>query len=77
MNDSGAIVRAVAAGAGLACVSALAASQASTNAKVQYVQLEELQLTRPLWRVQRTTPVVSPLLTGFINALEQVIEESE
>lgn len=73
VDDSGAIVRAVAAGAGLACVSRLAATQASALARVQFVALPGLSLQRPLWRVDRHGAARAPLIERFIAALDQAM----
>lgn len=73
-DDSGAIVRAVAHGAGLACVSGLAARQASAANPVQFVALPALSLRRPLWRLDRPTPVQTPIVTRFCAALEQALD---
>lgn len=73
IDDSGAIVRAVAAGAGLACVSRLAAAQASAASRVRFVDLPELSLRRPLWCVQRTAPGRSPIVEHFRRALDTAI----
>ncbi|NNC23232.1 LysR family transcriptional regulator [Salinisphaera sp. USBA-960] len=77
-NDSGAIVRAVAGGAGLACVSQHATRQASALTAVQTVELADLALERPLWRISaRSTgdhhpPVVARVLTCIDNWLDAI-----
>ncbi|MES1928697.1 transcriptional regulator [Salinisphaera dokdonensis CL-ES53] len=73
IDDSGAIVRAVANGAGLACVSQLAARQASAANPVQFVDLPALSLARPLWRVRRDTLVNTPIVDRFCTALDQAL----
>jgi len=72
-DDSGAIVRAVAHGAGLACISGLAARQAGAANPVQFVTLPSLSLTRPLWRLRRQTPAHTPIVTHFCDALESAL----
>lgn len=74
-DDSGAIVRAVAHGAGLACVSGLAARQASAAHPVQFVALPSLSLRRPLWRLERPTPARTPVVTQFCSALEAALDQ--
>ncbi|ROO31850.1 LysR family transcriptional regulator [Salinisphaera orenii YIM 95161] len=73
IDDSGAIVRAVAAGAGLACVSRLAAIQASANARVQCLDLPGLSLQRPLWCLSRAGHAHSPLIERFRATLDGAI----
>lgn len=72
-DDSGAIVRAVAHGAGLACVSGLAARQASAANPVQFVNLPSLALTRPLWRLRREPLAHAPLINAFCAALDRAL----
>lgn len=72
-DDSGAIVRAVAHGAGLACVSGLAARQASAANPVQFVSLASLSLTRPLWRLRRQALAHAPLINAFCAALDRAL----
>ncbi len=73
VDDSGAMVRAVAAGAGLACVSRRAATQASALARVQFVDLPGLSLQRPLWRVGRYGAALAPIVERFMAALAQTM----
>lgn len=73
IDDSGAIVRAVAAGAGLACVSRLAAERVGTAAKVKFVHLPPLQLDRPLWRIFRADVTPSPLTRRVVKVLKQAM----
>ncbi|MCS4504454.1 HTH-type transcriptional regulator CysL [wastewater metagenome] len=74
MDDSGAIVRAVASGAGLACVSRLAAAQASVRGGVRFVDVPELSLRRPLWCVRRAVPAHSPVVERFLRALDAALD---
>lgn len=73
LDDSEAVVRAVAAGAGLACVSRLAAEDALAARRVRLVPLKGLTLTRPLWQVRRNIGVVSPLVERFVSELDTVL----
>lgn len=73
IDDSGAIVRAVAAGAGLACVNRLAATQATTHDRVQCLDLPGLSLRRPLWCLRRTGRDHSPLVERFRSALDAAL----
>jgi len=72
VDDSGAIVRAVSAGAGLACVSRQAATQASAVARVQFVDLTGLSLQRPLWCVERRGGARAPIVGRLLAALDHV-----
>ena len=75
IDDSGAIVRAVASGAGLACVSGLAAEQASAANPVQFVSLAGLALARPLWRLYRvSTARGDSLLRRFEAELDAALD---
>lgn len=69
IDDSGAIVRAVAAGAGLACVSRLAAERAGAPARIKFVDLPPLRLDRPLWRITRADITPSPLTQRVVKVL--------
>lgn len=73
IDDSEAVVRAVAAGAGLACVSRLAAADAIAARRVQAVPLPGLPLDRPLWQVRRATGVVSSVVERFVAELDGVL----
>ncbi|MES1923737.1 LysR substrate-binding domain-containing protein [Salinisphaera sp. T31B1] len=77
IDDSGSIVRAVAAGAGLACVSRHAATQASALSRVQFIDLPSLALRRPLWRVERRNSQRSALIARLIAALTAALPSSE
>lgn len=77
MDDSGAIVRAVARGAGLACVSRLAAAQASAGAGVRFVDVPELTLRRPLWCVQRAVLAQSPVVERFLQELDAALDADD
>ncbi|ERJ19089.1 amidophosphoribosyltransferase protein [Salinisphaera shabanensis E1L3A] len=75
IDDSGAIVRAVAHGAGLACVSGLAAEQASASNPIQFVALAGLSLARPLWRLHRASTASSTsLLKRFEAELDATLD---
>ncbi|MES1938694.1 transcriptional regulator [Salinisphaera sp. T5B8] len=77
IDDSGAIVRAVAHGAGLACVSRLAAEQASAAHPIEFVVLDGLSLARPLWRVRRMAMASqAPLLHRFEAELNAALDPS-
>ena len=73
IDDSGAIVRAVAQGAGLACVSRHAAYQASAANPVEFVELPSLSLNRPLWRLRRDTAANTPVIDRFCTALDAAL----
>lgn len=75
IDDSGAIVRAVSAGAGLACVSRLAAEWAGAPARVKFVELPALRLDRPLWRIARAGVTPSPLTRRVLAVLEQAMAD--
>lgn len=71
IDDSGAQIRAIAAGAGMACVSEAAADAAIVAGNIKRVALSGVTLARPLWRVRRqhepNTPLVERVVTE-INA---------
>jgi len=77
IDDSGAIVRAVAGGAGLACVSRRAATQASATDAVRFIDLPELPFRRPLWRLARHTPAPGSLIAHFMAALDRALDETD
>lgn len=69
VDDSGAQVRAVAAGAGLACVSRAAAAAAAGSGAVRFMSLTNQDLARPLWTIQRSDHVDTPLHARLLAAL--------
>lgn len=70
-NDTGAIVRAVAAGAGLACVTRHAARQTADAAAIQVIDFPDLSLQRPLWRIKarRNADREPGIVTRFVQEL--------
>ncbi|WP_423821875.1 LysR substrate-binding domain-containing protein [Salinisphaera sp. SPP-AMP-43] len=69
VDDSGAQVRAVAAGAGLACVSRAAATAAADSGRIRFITLPNQSLARPLWAIRRSDTVDTPLLGRLLAAL--------
>lgn len=71
VDDSGAQVRAVAAGAGLACVSEAACRSAIAAGAVHRLELPGLVFERPLWRIRRARGATS----GLADALHAALSE--
>lgn len=69
IDDSGAQVRAVAAGAGLACVSRAAARSAARDGDIRFIQLGEHRFERPLWAIRRASDTDTPLIARVLDAL--------
>lgn len=69
LDDSGALVRAVAAGAGLACVSRAAADAAVAGGDIRFITLADHGFARPLWSISRVAAVPSPLADRLLAAL--------
>ncbi|HET7313428.1 LysR substrate-binding domain-containing protein [Salinisphaera sp.] len=72
VDDSGAQVRAVAAGAGLACVSRAAADTAARNGGVRFMHLAGHVFARPLWAIRRADDTDTPLIARVLAALNPV-----
>lgn len=70
MDEPEGLLRAVAAGAGLAYVTSLATQPAITRGDIQAVPLSTLELTRPLWRIHSNERSRS----HFIDAFEQTLD---
>jgi len=73
IDDSGAQIRAVAAGAGLACVSHAAAQSAIVAGDIQQVALETIALARPLWRVQARRDTDNAMLARILNEIDAAL----
>ncbi|KEZ78079.1 LysR family transcriptional regulator [Salinisphaera hydrothermalis C41B8] len=71
VDDSDAQVRAVAAGAGLACVSRAAAERAAAAGEVRFVALGAHVFARPLWSIQRHDATPTPLIERLVRALTE------
>ncbi|RJS91950.1 LysR family transcriptional regulator [Salinisphaera sp. Q1T1-3] len=69
VDDSGAQVRAVAAGAGLACVSRAAAAAAAAAGDIRLVTLAGQDFARPLWSIRRAGADPEPLANRLLAAL--------
>lgn len=69
VDDSGAQVRAVATGAGLACVSRAAAEAAVATREIRFVALADHVFARPLWSIQRIDAAKTPLVDRLFDAL--------
>lgn len=69
IDDSGAQIRAIAAGAGMACVSEAAASASIVAGNIQRVTLSGLTLARPLWRISRQHEPAAPLVERVVTQI--------
>lgn len=69
LDDSGAQVRAVAAGAGLACVSRAAAEAAVASGQVRFLRLADHKFARPLWTIRPIGEADTPLIDRLLEAL--------
>lgn len=69
VDDSSAQVGAVAAGAGLACVSRAAAEAAVAAGDIRFMTLADHVFARPLWSIERADAISTPLTTRLLDAL--------
>lgn len=69
VDDSGAQVRTVAAGAGLACVSRAAAEAAVATGEIRFVALADHVFARPLWSIRRVDATTAPLADRLLDEL--------
>lgn len=69
VDDSGAQVRTVAAGGGLACVSRSAAEAAAAAGEIRFITLASHTFARPLWSIQNAASADTRLATSLLNAL--------
>lgn len=71
INDNRAIVRTVAAGGGLACISCAAASDDVAAGRIRFMHLGDHSFARPLWAVQHVNRANSPLGATLLEVLDQ------
>lgn len=69
VDDSGAQIRTVAAGGGLACVSRSAAEAAVAAGDIRFIALADHVFARPLWSIQQTNNVDTHLATTLLDTL--------
>lgn len=69
VDDSGAQVRTVAAGGGLACVSQSAAEAAAASGNIRFITLAGHTFARPLWSIQHAASADNRLATSLLDAL--------
>jgi len=70
MDEPEGLLRAVAAGAGLAYVTGLATGPAVERGDIQVLKLEKLPLQRPLWRIHQAHRTAAVLVAAFEQALD-------
>lgn len=75
IDDSGAQIRAVAAGAGMACVSEAAANASILAGNIKPVTLSGVTLARPLWRVSRQHQARAPLVERVVAEINTRLEQ--
>ncbi|MES1956078.1 LysR family transcriptional regulator [Salinisphaera hydrothermalis] len=76
LDDPESLLRAVAAGAGLAYVTAMATGPTIARGDIKIVPLGTLELTRPLWRIHSGERSRSHFASVFEQALDAEIEAS-
>lgn len=72
MDDSGAQVRTVAAGGGLACVSRAAAASAVAAGDVHYIAMGKHTFARPLWSIRRAAFTDTQLASTLLAVLAEL-----
>lgn len=75
IDDSGALIRAVAAGAGLACVSESAAENAVAAGAVRQIAVVGVILERPLWLAQRRSDPASPMIRRLLSDIDALLDQ--
>jgi len=76
MDEPEGLLRAVAAGAGLAYVTALATKPAIARGDIKAVPLSKLELTRPLWRIHSNERSRSHFIEVFEQALDAQVRQA-
>lgn len=77
IDDSGAQIRAIAAGAGMACVSEAAAHASILAGHIKPVTLSGVTLARPLWRINRQHEASTPLVERVVAEINARLEHSD
>ena len=76
IDDSGAQIRAIAAGAGLACVSEAAAHATLLTGQIKRVALPDVLMARPLWRIRRQNEAHTPFIERVVSHIDEQLDNT-